>query len=219
MNKIRILIADAEIDPVPEKLWKHPAIVSDSKRRRRHPSKMLLYIPIHYTAMIEHNIPLEGFGRPDITHRILLTVLDHPLNKRGLLEIYVYTRNRGELIWVNPDVRLPLDYYRFEGLMIQLLEKGRVPPNTGELIKIVREKTLEDIVEKPIIMEKEGRLFTDYNPKDLLGRTIIVGAFQRGDYSPKVKKLTNEYISIYEETLLASTAISILLTYIYLSIT
>jgi len=169
--------------------------------------------------MIEHNIPLEGFGRPDITHRILLTVLDHPLNKRGLLEIYVYTRNRGELIWINPDVRLPLDYYRFEGLMIQLLQKGRVPPKTGELIKIIREKTLDDIVEKPIIMEKEGRLFTDYNPKDLLGRTIIVGAFQRGDYSPKVKKLTNEYISIYEETLLASTAISILLTYIYLSIT
>jgi len=219
MNKIRILIADAEIDPVPEKLWKHPAIVSDSKRRRRHPSKILLYIPIHYTAMTEHNIPLEGFGRPDITHRILLTVLDHPLNKKDLLEIYVYTRNRGELIWINPEVRLPLDYYRFEGLMIQLLEKGQIPPKTGELIKIVHDKTLEDIVEKPIIMEKGGKIFTEYDPRDLFRRTIIVGAFQKGDYSPEIKKLTNEYISVYEETLLASTAISILLTYIYLGIT
>ena len=217
MDKIRILIADAEIDPVPEKLWKHPAIVSDSKRRRRHPSKILLYIPIHYTAMIEHNIPLERFGRPDITHRLLLTILDHPLNKRGMLEIYVYTRNRGELIWVNPEVRLPLDYYRFEGLMIQLLEKGQIPPKTGELIRIIRDKTLEDIVLKPIILERDGKIFTEYDPETLIGRTLIVGAFQRGDYSIRIKKLTDESISVFKQTLLASTAISILLTYIYLS--
>lgn len=73
-------------------------------------------------------------ARPDITHQVflcrfglvfnffnlvfqcLLTLLDSPLNKAGLLQIYIHTA-KGVLIEVNPHVRIPRTFKRFSGLM------------------------------------------------------------------------------------------------------
>ena len=71
-------------------------------------------------------------ARPDITHQVhffffcrhpnltsfqcLLTLLDSPLNKAGLLQIYIHTV-KGVLIEVNPHVRIPRTFKRFSGLM------------------------------------------------------------------------------------------------------
>jgi rRNA small subunit pseudouridine methyltransferase Nep1 len=46
----------------------------------------------------------------------LLTLLDSPINKAGLLQVYIHT-NRGVLIEVNPSVRIPRTFKRFSGLM------------------------------------------------------------------------------------------------------
>ena len=46
----------------------------------------------------------------------LLTLLDSPLNKAGLLQIYIHTV-KGVLIEVNPHVRIPRTFKRFSGLM------------------------------------------------------------------------------------------------------
>lgn len=46
----------------------------------------------------------------------LLTLLDSPLNKAGLLQIYIHTA-KGVLIEVNPHVRIPRTFKRFSGLM------------------------------------------------------------------------------------------------------
>jgi rRNA small subunit pseudouridine methyltransferase Nep1 len=215
MKKIRVVVADAQLDPIPPSLWKHPSVISDSKRRRRHPSKILLYIPIHYTAMKEYGIPMEKYGRPDITHRILLSVLDHPLTKLGYTEIYIYTRDK-KIIWVNPTIRLPLDFYRFEGLIIQLLKKKSIPPEDGSLMRIIDNMNLGELIKKPIILTTQGEYINKFKIEKLLGRTVIVGAFQRGDYSDEITSLNGEYVSVYKETLLASTALNIFLTYIYL---
>lgn len=216
-RKIRIIIADTQLDPIPPKLWKHPSVVSDSKRRRRHPSKILLYIPIHYTAMKDYGIPLDKYGRPDITHRILLSVLDHPITKLGHTEIYIHTR-KGDIIWINPIARLPLDYYRFEGLIIQLLEKKKIPPEEGTLMKLLEEKRLEELVDNPVILSPEGKDISTFKASKFLNRSVIVGGFQRGEYSEEILALDGENISVYRETLLASTAISIFLTYIYFNL-
>ncbi|KAI0002871.1 Nep1-domain-containing protein [Russula compacta] len=61
-------------------------------------------------------------ARPDITHQCLLTLLDSPLNKAGLLQVYIHTA-KGALIEVNPHVRIPRTFKRFSGLMVQLLHK------------------------------------------------------------------------------------------------
>jgi len=44
--------------------------------------------------------------RPDITHQCLLMLLDSPLNRAGLLQVYVHTA-KGVLIEVNPQTRIP----------------------------------------------------------------------------------------------------------------
>jgi len=218
MRKIRLLIYDAQFDPIPKKMWKHPAILSDSKRRGRHPSKILLYTPIHYTAMKQYNISIDKYGRPDITHRILLNVLDHPLNRMKLLEIYVKNR-RGELIWINPEVRLPLDYYRFEGLIIQLFRKRMIPPDDGSLLKIVEDLDIDELIGKrPIILTKDGEPLNKFNIDRLFNRTVILGGFQRGEYPKRILDLDGDFISIYKESILASTAISIFLSYLYFNI-
>jgi rRNA small subunit pseudouridine methyltransferase Nep1 len=78
-------------------------------------------------------------ARPDITHQVyycallldvqksliantafliqcLLTLLDSPLNKAGLLQVYVHTA-KGVLIEINPHVRIPRTFKRFSGLI------------------------------------------------------------------------------------------------------
>ncbi|KIP05133.1 hypothetical protein PHLGIDRAFT_25232 [Phlebiopsis gigantea 11061_1 CR5-6] len=64
-------------------------------------------------------------ARPDITHQCLLTLLDSPLNKCGLLRVFVHT-TQGISIEVHPDVRIPRTYKRYSGLMVQLLQEGEI---------------------------------------------------------------------------------------------
>jgi rRNA small subunit pseudouridine methyltransferase Nep1 len=69
-----------------------------------------------------------GEARPDIVHQVsfrdedllttkcLLNLLDSPLNRAGLLRVYIKTTNN-ILIEVNPSVRIPRTFKRFAGLM------------------------------------------------------------------------------------------------------
>ncbi|KAF9518397.1 hypothetical protein BS47DRAFT_1371035 [Hydnum rufescens UP504] len=78
-------------------------------------------------------------ARPDITHQCLLTLLDSPLNKAGLLQVYVHT-TKGVLIEINPHVRIPRTFKRFSGLMVQLLHKLSIRGVNGseKLLKVIR---------------------------------------------------------------------------------
>jgi hypothetical protein len=58
-------------------------------------------------------VPLELIGP---FFQCLLTLLDSPLNKAGLLQVYIHTA-KGVLIEVNPHVRIPRTFKRFSGLM------------------------------------------------------------------------------------------------------
>ena len=55
-------------------------------------------------------------SRPDITHQLLLALLDSPLNKAGMLQIYIETAKH-VLIEVSPHTRIPRTFKRFAGLM------------------------------------------------------------------------------------------------------
>lgn len=54
--------------------------------------------------------------RPDIVHQALMSCLDSPLNKAGLMQVFIHT-NKNVLIEVNPAVRIPRTFKRFCGLM------------------------------------------------------------------------------------------------------
>lgn len=57
-----------------------------------------------------------GSCRPDIVHQELLMLMDSPLNRAGLLQVYISTE-KNVLIEVNPQTRIPRTFKRFAGLM------------------------------------------------------------------------------------------------------
>ncbi|CAH1759299.1 8723_t:CDS:2 [Entrophospora sp. SA101] len=94
----------------------------------------------------EHQKTLRKLGkldattyRPDITHQCLMALLDSPLNKAGLMQIYIHTANK-VLIEVNPQVRIPRTYRRFSGLMVQLLHKLSIHSVDGneKLLRVIK---------------------------------------------------------------------------------
>nr|AAO25602.1 EMG1 [Nakaseomyces delphensis]CAE84401.1 Emg1 protein [Nakaseomyces delphensis] len=105
--------------------------------------------PTHKTSLLncdDHQGTLRKMGRdiaearPDITHQCLLTLLDSPINKAGLLQVYILT-TKNVLIEVNPSVRIPRTFKRFSGLMVQLLHKlsiRSVQSSQTHLLKVVK---------------------------------------------------------------------------------
>jgi rRNA small subunit pseudouridine methyltransferase Nep1 len=77
--------------------------------------------------------------RPDILHQELLALLDSPLNKAGLLKVYIQTK-KNVLIDVHPSIRIPRTYKRFAGLIVQLLHKMKIKAGTESttLLKIIK---------------------------------------------------------------------------------
>ena len=83
-------------------------------------------------------------SRPDILHQCLLTLLDSPLNKAGLLKVYVRS-NKNVLIDVAPTIRIPRTFKRFAGLMVQLLHKLKIrsASSSTALLKVIQSSSLQ----------------------------------------------------------------------------
>lgn len=77
--------------------------------------------------------------RPDILHQELLALLDSPLNKAGLVKVYIQTKTK-VLIDVNSSIRIPRTYKRFAGLMVQLLHKMKIKAGNDSttLLKVIK---------------------------------------------------------------------------------
>jgi len=151
-------------------------------------------------------------ARPDITHQCLLTLLDSPLNKAGLLQVYIHTA-KGVLIEVNPHVRIPRTFKRFSGLMVQLLHKLSIRGVNGpeKLLKVIKNPVTDHLPPNTIKLTLSGDAPTVRLSKYLptLPEThsiaVFVGAMARGrdDFADSV---VDEKISISDFPLSASVA-------------
>jgi len=218
-KRITFLLAEAGIEIPPPEIRSHPAILSDAKRRGRKPDEILLYVSKHKFAIDKLNNSIKR-GRPDITHKSLLLLLDSVLNKRGLLRILIHTVNN-EIIEVSPETRLPRDYYQFEGLMVQLLKYGRVPLKNSPLIWRTKYKLNEILSENFIILLSEkGEKINLKEIGNFLKRNpvFIVGAFQKGDFSEIFYRKSNLIIRISEYPLTTLSVICRTLTIIELAL-
>eukprot|EP01132_Coremiostelium_polycephalum_P009618 gene9618-11785_t len=85
-------------------------------------------------------------ARPDITHQCLLALFDSPLNKAGLLQVFIRT-TKNVLIEINPGTRIPRTYQRFAGLMVQLLNKLSIRATNGpdKLFKVIKNPITDHI--------------------------------------------------------------------------
>ncbi len=209
---LHLILADSELETVPEEISSDKSIQKKAKRKGRMPTEIILDSNYHHESMrtLEDS---DRRGRPDIVHVCLLTALDSPLNREGHLRMYVHTRH-DEVIEVEPETRIPRSYNRFVGLMEQLFITGGVPPK-DPLLKLFDERLEERIKnitpEKVITFKKEGEqinrreLFRGLCSEDDV--CALIGGFPRGDFLSNVENLSDEIVKIYHDELDASTVV------------
>jgi len=130
-------------------------------------------------------------ARPDITHQCLLTLLDSPLNKAGLMQIYIHTTNN-VLIEVNPHIRIPRTFKRFSGLMVQLLHKLsiRATNSSERLLKVIKNpitdyfptncKKIGAAYESTKLVDIEDYVKVNFKDEPVV---FVIGAFAHGDFA------------------------------------
>ncbi|ENN75316.1 ribosomal RNA small subunit methyltransferase NEP1 [Dendroctonus ponderosae] len=157
-----------------------------------------------HTHILKKNNRDVSSCRPDITHQCLLMLLDSPLNRAGLLQVYVRTSNN-VLIEINPQTRIPRTFKRFAGLMVQLLHKFSIRAEGGpKLLKVIKNPLVDHL---PVGVRKIAMSFSSKvvkNCRDLVPKTedpivIVVGAMARGnldvDYAEETISVSNYPLS------------------------
>ncbi len=202
---MHLILADSELEPVPQAIQGHPAVVKHAKSRKKRPSNMILDATYHHQAIrSKYGSEAERRGRPDIVHFFLMNAQESILNKQGLLRVYVHTRNN-DVIFIKPETRLPKSYPRFVGLMENLFHNGAVPNSEQPLLWIEKMSLLslvKSIGAPSILLSEKGKRTSPGNidlPEDI---TIIIGGFPSGDFLSNVE-FVDRKISISEDTLMA----------------
>ncbi|MCP9262148.1 Ribosomal RNA small subunit methyltransferase NEP1 [Dirofilaria immitis] len=140
--------------------------------------------------------------RPDILHQCLLMLLDSPLNRTDLLQIYIHTVNN-ILIEVNPQIRIPRTFDRFCGLMVQLLHKLsiRAADSSKKLLKVIRNPIsihLPTGCRKVLTSFQAAEYMSCRQFAESCGNkpiAVVIGGFAKGkatvDYTEEEVKLSN----------------------------
>ncbi len=206
VDMLHIILADSELETIPSELWTHPSVVRDARRREKKAGNLLLDSTFHHSA-IRKFFPGEENrrGRPDIVHYFLLNTLESYLNKKNLLRVYVHTRN-DEVIFVNPETKIPKSYNRFVGL-IESLFLNRYVPDKEKPLLWMKEMGLRDLVnslnvEDVFLLTEKGKRLNIENFLSIKDQVFIIGGFSSGDFQSKMD-FVKESISVCDESLLA----------------
>ncbi len=211
---LTLILAESALELLPKKILGHPAVVSYRKKSGKSTNEILLDRSYHHKAIVNLK-DVEKRGRPDIIHMALLEALGAPLNKEGLLQIYVHTIDN-RLIKVSSKVRLPKNYNRFISLLEQLYKLGRVP-ESGETLLSIKEAKLQNIIDriepsKVIVFSSAGKPNTlrevckkiSHEEKPL----IIIGGFPHGHLTNEILHFADYVFSIDRDILEAPVVIS-----------
>ncbi|XP_061061628.1 ribosomal RNA small subunit methyltransferase NEP1 [Eubalaena glacialis] len=157
-----------------------------------------------HKSMLLKNGRDPGEVRPDIAHQSLLMLMDSPLNRAGLLQVYIHTQ-KNVLIEVNPQTRIPRTFDRFCGLMVQLLHKLSVRAADGpqKLLKVIKNPVSRHF---PVGCMKIGTSFSvpvigDVRELVPISDPVVfvVGAFAHGrvdvEYTEKMVSISNYPLS------------------------
>ncbi|XP_053680826.1 ribosomal RNA small subunit methyltransferase NEP1 [Anopheles nili] len=155
--------------------------------------------------ILKRNNRDPGSCRPDITHQSLLMLMDSPLNRAGLLQVFVKTE-KNVLIEIDPQTRIPRTFRRFGGLMVQLLHKFsiRAAESQKKLMRIVKNPITNHL---PVGCRKLAMSYSAKevkNAKELVPAVdeplaVVVGAFAHGnlnlDYTEDTISISNYPLS------------------------
>ncbi len=202
-----LILAESAVELVPPELTKHPSILKLAEKRGKKPNEILLDRSYHHTAMRSLK-DSEKRGRPDIVHTTLLELLGTPLNREGLLQTYVHTV-QDRVIEINSNVRLPVNYDRFVGLLEQLYAVGRVP-EAGEPLLTIRNQALNQLLRE--VKPSTTVAFTTQGEYEDLSALceeiakerkplILIGGFPRGHFSKETLDLADRAVRIDRDAL------------------
>lgn len=214
-SMLHVIFLESAIELVPTSLTSSKLIQKHASRRGKKPNQILLDQTHHGQVMTKLE-DADRRGRPDIVFLSLMTLLETPLCKQGLLSIHIHLQD-GRVVEVNPRVRLPRNYDRFVGLIEQLLLKGQVPPE-GEFLLRVTDVSLPKLMslfrakntQSLSILCVEGGMQTPIDELGSLlpGNTEVpvilgVGAFPHGDLSDEVQSLFQSHLELDTEIMMA----------------
>jgi rRNA small subunit pseudouridine methyltransferase Nep1 len=123
--------------------------------------------------------------------------------------VYVHTIN-DIVIFINPKMKVPRNYHRFVGLMEQLFDIGKVPPDAKEPLMYIKNMTLKRLIKNVlkknwiILLTESGELVSP----DLIAKVsinedlpVVIGGFPHGDFGPEIYALAKYKYSIYPSPL------------------
>lgn len=212
---LHIILLNCALELIPSELSALKQIQKNASKRKKKPGELLLDQNYHGREMtrLENS---EQRGRPDIVFHSLMTLLETPLCKSGLMTVHLHLQD-GRIVEVSPEVRLPRNYDRFVGLMEQLLLMGRVPPEGDFLLRFTKKNLSQliselkrDTSEAQCILTIEGGTKTAINslqnmlPTDPSIPIIVgIGAFPHGDFEEDLKKVFETHIELDREVMMA----------------
>lgn len=168
-HKLYIILEHANLELTKDK--KNPEIINSDD---------------HRNFIKKMNKSLEDY-RPDVLHQCLLNLFESPLNKAGMLQVFIRTKEN-VLIEISPKTKIPRTIKRFCGLMGQLLQKYRIRAmNSSEvLLKVIKNPITQYIpFGCPIIStnEKSKLIKLEDYIDNLKSNNVafVVGAISRGD--------------------------------------
>ncbi|MCY0851857.1 16S rRNA (pseudouridine(914)-N(1))-methyltransferase Nep1 [Thermoplasma acidophilum] len=201
---LHLVIADAELETIPEEMQADPAIRRFAKKRNKRVDRMILDSNYMHTS-IDRYFPNESKrrGRPDIIYLLLEMTQESILNHKNQLRTYVHTRNN-QVIRISPITRMPKSYNRFIGLFEDLFEK-RIITNNGKELLSMEESSLGDLInsirrDRTILLHPKGEM---RKPSEFISNAnilIVIGGFSEGDFISDTSFI-NERYAIFDQEL------------------
>ncbi|HUU79702.1 MAG TPA: 16S rRNA methyltransferase [candidate division Zixibacteria bacterium] len=204
MTFTTFVIAETALELLPNELIHLDSIKKSARKKGKQPYRILLEDSYHHKEMLSLKDSKKR-GRPDILHFSLLNLLGSPeiLTNPSSYRILVHTYD-DKIININPEIRLPRHYFRFVGLMEQLLEKGVIRSKEENLMEILHKSSLENELknipkERRILFTSKGAkidLFNLFKKNAKEDIALIVGGFPHGNFSKKIDNLSENKIAI-----------------------
>lgn len=195
-----LIIAEASLELVPKQLRNHRSVISHARKLDKKASEILLDNSWHFSAMKGMQDELKR-GRPDLVHLCLLEATGTILYRKDLLRIHIHTIN-DNVISISPGVRLPRSYHRFAGLIEKLLTSGSTTDQDGHILLKAYPATFAELTDdlsckKTVGLSTLGRQGTAQEAAAALADScLIVGGFQKGNFSQAVSDRITELYSI-----------------------
>ncbi len=191
--KVVIVLADAELELVPELKAE-----KDEELEAVRSMHSIAVLDAYFHHDLVKTLPESGRrGRPDIVHNCLSLCQNSNLNRKGVLRVYVHTRD-DKVIEVEPGADIPPNYIKFLNDMGTLLMGGSVPgfTVTSRNFKDLIQELSADLVIALTPSGRERSMKEMFETRSTGTVLAVIGGFPEGDYRSPVYKVADVMVSL-----------------------